>query len=129
MARWVLVGELARWAAVVLDSNGAGNVMFQVPSSNWKWVVTDIVCSTNQGSEVPYPDVAAHESSDPYHPGQHAAVTHGRSWMGQQQTLTGHIEMDDGRDLVVQFGRENPGVPGSTATAKIHGRTYQWVGV
>lgn len=128
MGHWELVGELSRSAAVTLSNAGAGNVMFQVPSSNWKWIVEAIVCSTNQGSEVPYPDVAAHETSDPWHPGQHAAVTHGRSWIGQQQTLTGHIEMDDGRDLVVQFGRENPGVPGSVATAKIHGKTYRWAG-
>lgn len=128
MAYWAPVGELTRSASVTLSGAGAGFVMFSVPSSNHKWVVKAIVCSTNQGSEVPYPDVSAHETSDWVHPGQHPAVTHGRSWMGQQQTLEGHIEMDDGKDLVVQFGRENPGVPGSVATARLSGQTYQWVG-
>jgi hypothetical protein len=121
---WRDGGEVERHAQVVLNANGAGNVLFAVPHANCRWIIESIVCSiSGGGNQMPYPDASVHEGDVE----TSAALVAGRSWAGQQQTFTGRFVMDDGIDMMVRFGGQNPGVPGTVATAKIHGKLELWV--
>ena len=118
MADWRRIGTVRRRASVTLDANGNGSVEFGVTySSNHKWVISDVVISTNQATNVaPYPNATV------YLGGQQAGVSEGASWTGNQDTLTGVFEMT-GEDLFVQFAG---GVAGSVATVIIEGDSYLW---
>jgi len=118
VADWVRIGSVRRRASVTLDGSGNGTVEFGVAySSNHKWVISAVQVSTNQGQAVaPYPAATA------YLGGQQVGVMEGATWTGNQDVLTGTIEMT-GDDLWVSF---TGGVPGSVATAIIEGDSYLW---
>ena len=101
---------------VVLDSNGNGTVDFDVDNAWQRWVIDSIVVSTSQGStQTPYPtaEVYAGPIAPPF--------SQGASWTGNQDTFKGRVDLDSGSELHIVW---KGGIPGTTATARIHGTRY-----
>ncbi|HEV2317348.1 MAG TPA: hypothetical protein VGV89_07225 [Thermoplasmata archaeon] len=116
---WAEMGPLRRRKSVTLDGNGNGSVMFEVFSANHRWLIHTLVASTSQAQTAPpYPQVVAYLGQN-----QQAGRSEGGSWLGNQVTMRGDIEMDAGEDLTVAF---TGGVPGSVASAVIEGENYLW---
>lgn len=114
-----LEGTLRRSGSVVLDGNGDGSVTFAVFTANHRWVIRTLVVSTSQAqTSAPYPQVVAYLGQN-----EQAARSEGGSWLGNQVTMRGDIDMDEGEDLTVAF---TGGVAGTTATAVIEGDSYLW---
>lgn len=115
---WLHVGQVRRRQAVVLDGSGNGTVNFDVRSANHKWVITDVVSSTDQApTTAPYPTVTI------YLGGQQAGVSEGASWTGNQDIFRGKVTMEPGLDLTVAY---TGGTVGSKATCVIEGESYLW---
>lgn len=112
-------GTLRRTARVTLDGNGNGSVMFEVFSANHRWQIRTLVASTDQAqTAAPYPQVVAYLGQN-----QQAARSEGGSWLGNQVTMRGDVDMDAGEDLTVAF---TGGVPGTVASVVIEGDSYLW---
>ena len=118
MPQWIEIGSVRRRAAVTLDGSGNGSVSFDVQHANQKWTIDTVFCTTNQAQTTsPYPQVIA------YLTGMQAGAAEGASWVGNQTTLRGPMDMDAGDTLNVQF---NGGAAGAVATVVIEGTNYLW---
>ena len=119
MADWERIGTVRRRASVTLDGSGNGTVTFGVTySSNHKWVITDVLVQTSQTqTQTPFPTAQA------YLGGQQVGVLEGATWTGNQDILSGKIEMTGADDLTVAF---TGGVAGTVATAIIEGDSWLW---
>lgn len=119
MADWVKVGNVNQVLRGTLGNQGFTRLQFAVTSSNRKWIIRSVVCTTNQANnQQPYPNVDVHIGMY-----GHDAMRVGSTWLGNQNVLTGEFEMDDGDDMFVAF---SGGIPGSIATARITGDSYVW---
>ena len=117
---WRNVGTYRNRKSVTLDASGNGSVTFDVRSSNQRYVITDIVVSTNQAvTQTPYPTATIYEGPAPVA----AGLADGASWTGNQDVFRGRFLIDAGTDLTVAF---TGGVVGSVATAVIQGTNELW---
>ena len=99
-------------------TTGNGSVGFDADSGNHKWVIEDIVVATSQAQNTaPYPTATA------YLTGQQVGVSEGASWIGNQDTMRGQVEIGPCETLTVAF---SGGVPGSVATAIAEGDSFLW---
>ena len=118
MAGWQKVGSIRRRASVVLDSSGNGSVFFDTQHANQMWDIQTVQASTGQTSiSVVNPQMIV------YLGGVQEGAREGASWVGNQVTLHGSLEMASGDTLTVQF---NGGPPGAIATVVIQGDNYLW---
>ena len=109
-------GNLSVADNVTLDSNGNGTIDFDVDNAWQRWVIDSIVVSTSQGStQTPYP--TAEVFAGPISP----VFSEGATWTGNQDTLAGRVELDQGSELHVVF---TGGIPGTVATARVRGKRY-----
>lgn len=118
MADWVLQGTVRRRKLATLDVTGAAEIDFDVYSSNTRWIITDVLCFTNQPqTQAPYPTVTA------YLGGIQFGVAEGASWVGNQEHFKGRLEMTACDTLAVVYAG---GVAASVATVIIEGENYLW---
>lgn len=118
MADWVLQGTVRRRKLATLDATGGAELDFDVYSSNSRWIITDILCFTNQAqTQAPYPTVTV------YLGGIQFGEAEGASWVGNQEHFGGKVEMTACDTLRVVYAG---GVVGSVATVIIEGENYLW---
>jgi hypothetical protein len=109
-------GYLNKAGTVTLDGSGNGTLDFDVDHAWQRWEIAQIVVSTNQPSnQAPYP--TAEVFAGPIAP----VYSQGATWTGNQDTFSGKVDLDAGTELHVVW---TGGLPGSIATARIHGKKY-----
>lgn len=110
-------GQLSRSGSVTLDATGAGVITFDPDNARQRWVVDQVVVSTNQApSSTPVP-IATVYVNDVSSPGN----SQGSTWAGSRDTFTGTTEIGPCDFLAVHF---TGGIPGVTATAVLSGTKY-----
>lgn len=107
---------LSKSGTVTLDGSGNGTIDFSVDHAWQRWEIDSINVKTSQAStQTPYP--TAEVFAGPIA----AAFSEGASWTGNQDTFSGRVDLDAGTDLHIVW---TGGVPGSIATARLHGKKY-----
>lgn len=113
-------GYLNKAGNVVLDSNGNGTIDFSVDNAWQRWEIDSVVVSTSQlSTQTPYPTAEVFEG-----PTTSPVFSQGASWTGNQDTFRGRVDLDSGSELHVVF---TGGIPGTTATVRVHGTRYTQV--
>jgi hypothetical protein len=112
------VGRVRRTGRATLDSNGNGQVMFDVPSANHRWILESVVVNVSGAAPGLYPQVVLYVGGV-----QSSGLSEGATWTGNQQTFTGRIDMDSGITLMVAFIK---GPAAAMATAIIEGEAELW---
>jgi len=114
---WDRIGPVRRRASVKLDASGDGSVSFDVFTANSRWVIESVVCSASGATPALYPQAVL------YVGGQQSGVSEGASWIGNQETFTGIIEMTGADTLTVAF---SGGTSGTMMTVIIEGTNFLW---
>ena len=115
---WQPAGVFRRRASVKLDGSGNGMVTFDVQHANQMWQVHTVQASTGQTSvTAPNPQMVV------YLGGQQEGSREGASWVGNQVTLHGSIDMNACDTLTVSF---TGGPAAAVATVVIAGDNFLW---
>jgi hypothetical protein len=117
-ADWREIGPVRRRASVTLAADGTGSIPFSVYSANHKWIIWEVVVNAGGATPAIYPQVTLHVGGQ-----AQAGLSEGASWLGNQETFQGRIEMTAADDLSVDFAG---GVAGTVMTAIIEGTNYLW---
>jgi hypothetical protein len=112
------VGRVRRTSSVKLDGSGNGEVLFDVPSANHRWILETVVVNVSGAAPGLFPQVVLYVGGV-----QSAGLSEGATWTGNQQTFTGRIDMDSGITLMVAF---IGGPAAAMATAIIEGESELW---
>jgi hypothetical protein len=105
---------IPRSLSAVLDANGNGQVGFSIDNSNQQWVIDGVTVQTDSlANATPVPTATVYLNNiEP-------SGFHGGTYSGNLDTATGGAVLFDGDTLYVVW---SGGIPGSKATATIHGQ-------
>jgi hypothetical protein len=126
---WTETGsQLRKTGSVVLDGNGNGVLNFDPDHANQRWVVAQVVVSTNQSATstvIPVATLALNAVTlATLSPGNRR----GASWSGNQDTFTGNMDVGPCDFVTVIFGPPSgtagASLAGVTATAILTGTKY-----
>lgn len=111
------VGRVKRNGRVTLDGSGNGQITFDVPSANHRWILESVVINMMSATPTLYPQVVM------YAGGVSQGMSEGASWTGNQVTFQGRIDMDSGITLTISLMN---GPAAAKITAIIEGESELW---
>lgn len=121
-------GDLHKSGQVKLDANGNGVLIFDPDHANQRWVVTNVVVSTNQSSTatlVPFVTLAENTTQLST---LSAGNQRGATWNGNKETFTGEWKIGPCDFLAVIFGppagQSGASLSGVIASAVVTGTKY-----
>ena len=126
---WTETGsQLRKTGSVVLDGNGNGVLNFDPDHANQRWVITQVVVSTDQSATstvIPVATLALNAvTMGTLSPGNQRGAT----WSGIQDTFTGNMDVGPCDFMAVIFGppagTSGTALSGVTATAICTGTKY-----
>jgi hypothetical protein len=111
---------IPRTQNTTLDASGNGQVTFAIDNTNQRWIIDAVTVQTSQApASTPVPQALVYRN----------AVTpqalEGGTYNGNFDTASGRVILYEGDTIYVTW---SGGIPGSTATAIIHG-TFNPAGV
>lgn len=123
-----LEGQLRKSGSVTLDASGNGVVIFD-PDNAWqRWVITEVVVSTNQSSTATLVPLVTLALNTVAQSTMSAGNARGQSWNGNQETFTGQQPVGPCDFFSVIFsapqGQSGTGLAGVICSAVLTGSKY-----